>query len=263
MISIKATDLCKEYPLYKSDFDRLKGFLFPKYTPPKFVALKNINFEVPKGEILGIIGTNGSGKSTLSNIISSITYPTSGEIFTKGEVNILSANSGMEYHLTGIENIYFKCTLLGFDTHQIDEIKQDIIDFADIGVHIEQPVRTYSSGMRSRLGFAISINIHPDILIIDEGLAVGDGSFYDKCIDKMQEIKNSGKTIIYITHSVAGMEKFCDKILWLHKGEIIGHCDPLDVILPYCGFAREYAALSNAQRATFKPSLKEYQEKYL
>ncbi len=263
MIAVKCTNLCKEYPLYKNDFDRLKGFLNSRHQVPKFTALKNITFEIEQGEIIGIIGVNGSGKSTLSNIISSITYPTSGEITTHGEVNILSANAGMENHLTGIENIDFKCTLLGFDVQHIEKIKQEIIDFADIGVYINQPVKTYSSGMRARLGFAISIHSNPDILIIDEGLAVGDGSFYDKCINKMQEICNSGRTIIYITHAVVGMDKFCNKIMWLHRGEILGYCKPTEIIMPYCGFTRDYASLSNDERANFAPTLKIYQDKFL
>lgn len=262
-IAIKFKNIEKEYPLYKNDFDRLRSFSNPKRKPQKFVALKNINFEVKKGKIIGIIGVNGSGKSTISNIIAGVSYQSKGEAYVDGDVNILAASSGLENHLTGIENIDFKCTLLGFSQKEIDAMKNDIIEFADIGVHINQPLRTYSSGMRSRLGFAISIHMEPEILIIDEGLAVGDTSFYDKCIDKMNEITKSGKTIVFVTHSVPSMKDFCDEILWVHKGAMVG-CDvPEKIIMPYCGFARDFAGMTNEERAEHQPKLEYYQKKYL
>lgn len=262
-LAIKCTELCKKYPLYSGDFERLKGLFLPFYKPHEFVALSNINLEFKKGEIIGLIGLNGSGKSTLSSIITGITYPSEGSIEVDGEVNMLSANAGMENHLTGLENIDYKCLLLGFSKEKTRAIKEDIINFADIGVHINQPLRTYSSGMRSRLGFAISVNMNPDILIIDEALAVGDNSFTNKCLDKMNEFKEKGKTIIFVSHSVTQMQGFCDKIVWLNKGNIVGVDVPERIIMPYCGFAREFNAMSNEERNNLKISLKEYQEKFL
>lgn len=262
-LAIKCSNLYKKYPLYKGDIERLKGLFLPFYKPDEFVALSDINLELKKGEIVGLIGLNGSGKSTLASMIAGITYPTTGTIEVDGEVNMLSANAGMENQLTGIENIDYKCLLLGFSKQQIQAIKEDIIKFADIGVHIHQPLRTYSSGMRSRLGFAISAHMNPDILIIDEALAVGDNSFTDKCMAKMEEFKKQGKTIIFVSHSVAQMKGFCDKVIWLNKGKIVGIEQPDKIIMPYCGFAREFNGMTNEERAQCKPVLKVYQEKYL
>lgn len=262
-LAIKCTNLYKKYPLYSGDFERLKGLFLPFYKPKEFVALSNINLEFKKGEIVGLIGLNGSGKSTLASIISGITYPSEGTVEVVGDVNMLSANAGMENHLTGIENIDYKCLLLGFSKDQTNAIKDDIIKFADIGVHINQPLRTYSSGMRSRLGFAISVHMDPDILIIDEALAVGDNSFTDKCLAKMNEFKEKGKTILFVSHSVNQMKDFCDKVVWLNKGDFVGEDVPERMLMPYCGFAREFNAMSNDERNNFKVNLKEYQEKFL
>ncbi|AIY82094.1 ABC transporter ATP-binding protein [Clostridium botulinum] len=262
-IAIKCTNLCKRYPLYSRDIERLKGLFLPFYKPKEFVALSDINIEFKKGEIVGLIGLNGSGKSTLSSIISGITYCSEGTVEVNGEVNMLSANAGMENQLTGIENIDYKCLLLGFSKSETNKIKDDIISFADIGVHINQPLRTYSSGMRSRLGFAISVHMNPDILIIDEALAVGDNSFTDKCLVKMDEFKKKGKTIIFVSHSVVQMKDFCDKIMWLNKGKIVGIDIPDKIIMPYCGFAREFNSTTSEERNDLNVTLKHYQEKYL
>jgi len=262
-ISIYCEHINKEYPIYKSEGQRLKGLLFPKFHPNMFTALRDINLTVKKGEILGIIGLNGSGKSTLASIISGITYPTSGIVKTVGEVGMLSVNAGIDNNLTGRENIYYKCVLLGFPPKYVKEIESDIIEFADIGIFIDQPVRTYSSGMRSRLGFAISVFMDPDILIIDEALSVGDNSFADKSLSKMLEFKDKGKTILFVSHAVGQMQDFCDNILWLHRGQILGIDKPEKIIKPYCMFAREFNAMTNEERQTFVPSLKLYQEKCL
>ncbi len=261
--AIKIENMWKEYPMFKSDRERLRTLFSFRYMPKQFTALQDINLEFKKGEITGIIGMNGSGKSTLSSIITGITSPSKGSIKVTGEVNMLSANAGMENHLTGLENIRYKGLLMGLTDKQIIAIRDDIIEFADIGEHIEQPLRTYSSGMRSRLGFSISIHMDPDILIIDEALAVGDNSFSDKCLAKMDEFKKNGKTILFVSHSVTQMETFCDKVLWLHRGNILGVDVPSRIIAPYCGFAREFNAMTNSERAEFKPTLSEYQEKYL
>ena len=235
-VVIKCENLYKEYPMYKGDSERLKALILPYYKPKMFNALKNINLEFKKGEIIGVIGLNGSGKSTLASIISKITFPSSGILSVKGEVNMLSAGVGMDSNLTGVENIEYKGILLGFTKSFISEIKQSIIDFADIGAHINQP---------------------------DEALAVGDNSFTDKCLAKMEEFKQSGKTIIFVSHSVMQMQGFCDKVMWLNKGTILGIEKPDDILMPYCGFAREFNAMTNGEREQFNPTLKEYQEKYL
>ena len=152
---------------------------------------------------------------------------------------------------------------MGFNTEQIDALQDDIVRFADIGLHIDQPVRTYSSGMRSRLGFAISVHMDPDILIIDEALSVGDNSFTDKCLAKMNEFKQRQKTILFVSHSVTQMEGFCDKVIWLHQGRVLGVDVPKQIITPYCGFAREFNAMTPEEKNAFEPSLEHYQKKYL
>lgn len=249
--------------MYKNNFDRLKGFLFPGYQPEEFIALKGIDLRLSKGEILGMIGLNGSGKSTLSSIIAGITYADEGELTVNGEVSMLSASAGMDNYLTGLENIRYKGILLGFTQKEIDAMLPDIVAFADIGEHINLPLRTYSSGMKSRLGFAISVHMDPDILIIDEALSVGDNSFSDKCLRKMQEFKQKGKTILFVSHSVNQMADFCDKVMWLHRGEILGIAKPSDILIPYCGFAREFNVMTSEEKRNFHPTLKQYQEKYL
>lgn len=262
-LAVKCTKIIKRYPMYKGDYERLKGLLLPFYRPEEFIALKGIDLELHKGEIMGMIGLNGSGKSTLSSIIAGISFADDGKLEVDGEVSMLSAGAGLDNYLTGIENIKYKGILLGFSQAQINDIMQDIIDFADIGEHINLPLRTYSSGMKSRLGFAISVHMDPDILIIDEALAVGDNSFTDKCLAKMDEFKQKGKTIIFVSHSVNQMEGFCDRVMWLHKGEILGIEKPADILMPYCGFAREFNAMTPEEKKDFQPSLKLYQEKFL
>lgn len=261
--AVKCENIIKRYPMYKGDFDRLKGLLLPYYKPDEFVALRGINLELCKGEILGMIGLNGSGKSTLASIIAGITYSDEGKLTVNGEVSMLSASAGMDNYLSGIENIRYKGILLGFTKSEINDMMEDIINFADIGEHINLPLRTYSSGMRSRLGFAISVHMDPDILIIDEALSVGDNSFTDKCLAKMNEFKEKGKTIIFVSHSVNQMEGFCDRVMWLHRGEVLGIEQPSRILMPYCGFAREVNAMTSDEKKNFHPTLKEYQEKYL
>ena len=261
--AIKIENMWKEYPMFKSDRERLRTLFSFRYMPRQFTALADINLEFKKGEIIGMLGLNGSGKSTLASIITGITYPNRGKIEVTGEVNMLSANAGMENHLTGLENIRYKGLLMGLNDRQISAIRDDIIEFADIGEHIEQPLRTYSSGMRSRLGFAISVHMNPDILIIDEALAVGDNSFSDKCLAKMDEFKQEGRTILFVSHAVTQMESVCDRVMWLHRGTVLGIDKPDKLIAPYCGFAREFNAMTNTERAQLTPTLTEYQEKYL
>ncbi len=262
-IAVSCKGLYKQYDLFKSNFERFKGLVQPKYHPEVHIALQDINLDFYEGEIVGLIGLNGSGKSTLSSIIAGITYPTKGEVQVQGTVDMLSAGSGMLPYLTGLDNIKYKCMLLGFSKEKTEAIQESIISFADIGTYIRQPVRMYSSGMRSRLGFAISIHMDPDILIVDEALAVGDGSFTDKCLAKMDEFKNQKKTILFVSHSVMQMNGFCDKVVWLHNGSVLGMDVPQKMLMPYCGFTREWNAMTNTEREQLQPVLSEYQKRYL
>ena len=219
--SIKIDNLTKIYKLYKNDKDRFKDLFFGKRYKP-YKALDRLNITLPKGEVIGILGKNGSGKSTLLKMVTGVTFPTDGSIDVNGNVSaLLELTAGFDGNLTGRENIYLKGYGLGFTTEYIDEKMDSIIEFAEIGEYIDQPVRMYSSGMKSRLGFAISINIDPDILVVDEVLAVGDEIFRKKCMDKMNEFKESGKIILFVSHSINQIKSFCTKGLWLHKGRML------------------------------------------
>ena len=221
--------------------------------------MEDISFAFEKGEIVGFVGLNGSGKSTLSQIIAGISRQSAGNLSISGKVSMLSAGVGLNPNLTGRQNIYYKCLLLGFDHRQIKEMEQLIIDFADIGFYIDQPLRTYSSGMRSRVGFAVSVHIDPDILVVDEALAVGDSSFMEKCMERMQHFRESGKTIIFVSHSTSQMEGFCSRVMWLHKGKCLGVEPTGQMLKPYNAFTREWNKMSQEQRAAFVPDLKQYQ----
>lgn len=260
---VSFSHVSKDYTLYSSFSDKLKGLFLNNSKIKTYRAVDDVNFILRQGEVVGLIGLNGSGKSTIASMITGITQPTEGRIRVKGEVNMLAASSGMRPALTGIDNIRFKCLLMGLSNSEIDEIEKEIIDFADIGIYINQPVKTYSSGMVSRLGFAISVHMDPDILIIDEALSVGDNSFSDKCLDKINEFKNKGKTIVFVSHATNQMETFCDRVIWINRGRVIGDGEPKSIIVPYCGFAREYAAMTNEERAYAQPELEFYQNKYL
>lgn len=259
---IVCSHITKDYPLYSTFGEKIKGLIFKENKISTFRALDDVSITMKKGECVGLIGLNGSGKSTLAGIITGITTATKGTVDVKGEVSMLCASSGMRSQLSGLDNIRFKCLLMGYTDKQIKEMEKDIIDFADIGIHIDQPVKTYSSGMRSRLGFAIAVHINPDILIIDEALSVGDSSFTDKCLKKVDEFKQAGKTIVFVSHAVTQMTTFCDRIIWINQGKLIGTGTPDEIIKPYCGFAREFNGMTNEQRKQIMPDLKEYQQKY-
>ncbi len=214
----------KLYKLYDKPMNRLKESLsltHKKYHTEHF-ALDKIDFSVNKGECLGIIGTNGSGKSTLLKIITGVLNPTEGKVRVEGKISaLLELGAGFNMEYTGIENIYLNGTMMGFTEKEMKEKLQDIIDFAEIGEFIYQPVKTYSSGMFARLAFAVAINVEPDILIVDEALSVGDIFFQAKCYKKFNEFKEAGKTIIFVSHDLSSVLKYCDRTLLIHQGKQI------------------------------------------
>lgn len=217
-----------------------------------FCALKDISFKVEKGEVVGILGTNGSGKSTVSNILSGIVSPDKGEAIINGEQALIAIKSGLNNQLTGIENIEFKGALLGFNKSKIEQIKKEVIEFSELGEFINQPVKSYSSGMKSRLGFSISINIDADIIIIDEALSVGDSAFNEKCFDKIQELKARGKTIFFVSHSLSEIKKYCTKGLWIEGGVFKGYGDVDEISQEYSEFTKEFKAKTAAEKKKFK-----------
>ncbi|WP_040207129.1 teichoic acids export ABC transporter ATP-binding subunit TagH [Neobacillus jeddahensis] len=255
--SVTFKGVTKKYKMYKKTSDKLLDLIIPNGYGKDFYALQNISFEADKGDVIGIIGVNGAGKSTMSNIISGVIPPTLGTLQINGEVALISIGAGLNNQLTGRENIELKCLMLGFSKQKIQELMPDIIEFADIGDFIDQPVKKYSSGMKSRLGFAISVNIDPDILVIDEALSVGDKTFYQKCLDKMNNFKEKGKTIFFISHSIGQVKDFCEKALWLEAGGVKAYGPVEEVIPQYEKFIKEYNKMSKEEKKQFNQRVNE------
>ena len=222
-IAIEIKNLTKEYKMYPTKKDRLIEAVFPgAQRHGTFRAMDNLNLEVKKGEILGILGKNGAGKLTLLKMVTGVVTPTSGEIITKGKISsLLELGTAFNMELTGIENIYQHGQVMGLTNEQIEERKQEIIDFADIGEHLYQPVKTYSSGMFARLAFSCAINVDPEILIVDEVLSVGDMAFQLKCFKKFDQFKKAGKTILFVTHSITDVLKNCTRTIIINSGKKI------------------------------------------
>lgn len=233
VISIRG--LKKKYKLYNKPSDRLKdalGFGKNKYTVN--YALKGVDIDIYKGETVGIIGTNGSGKSTILKIITGVLNPTEGTVDVNGRISaLLELGAGFNQEYNGIENIYLNGTMMGFAEKEIEKRLPDILEFADIGDYVYQPVKTYSSGMFVRLAFAVAINIDPEILIVDEALSVGDVFFQSKCYHKFEEFKKSGKTIIFVSHDLSSISKYCDRVMVLNKGDKVAEGKPKEMIDVY------------------------------
>jgi len=223
-VVIRVNHVSKAYQLYDKPIDRLKeSWSLTKHSYHKdFYALNDINLEVNKGECIGIVGTNGSGKSTLLKIITGVLTPSSGTVETKGRISaLLELGAGFNMEYSGLKNIYLNGTLMGYSKEEMDERVKDIIEFAEIGDFINQPVKTYSSGMFARLAFAVAINVDPDILIVDEALSVGDVFFQSKCFRKFNEFQERGKTILFVSHDMGSVMKYCSRCLLINKGEQI------------------------------------------
>ncbi len=238
MIEVK--NLTKIYKIYDKTGDRIKEALFPKKKGEKaqeFFALRDVNFSIEKGETVGIIGKNGSGKSTLLKILTGVINQTTGEKVMGGSVSaLLELGAGFNPEYSGIENIYLNGTIMGIKKEDVDKTVDDIAAFAEIGDFIERPVKNYSSGMFVRLAFAVAINSDPDILIVDEALAVGDYRFQAKCYNKFEELKEKGKTILFVSHDVDAVRRFCTRAIWLDNGKLIMDGDVCEVTSKYMEF---------------------------
>lgn len=222
--AIEVADVTKVYRLYEKPIDRLKESMSisHKNYHRDFYALNSLSFQVKKGETVGIIGTNGSGKSTILKIITGVLTPTTGAVKVNGKISaLLELGAGFNMDYTGIENIYMNGTMMGYTKKEMDAKLQEILDFAEIGDFVYQPVKTYSSGMFVRLAFALAINVDPEILIVDEALSVGDVFFQSKCYRRMEEIRQKGTTILMVTHDMGSIIKYCDRVVLLNKGEFI------------------------------------------
>ena len=234
-IAIKVENLKKVYKLYERRSDRLKEtFGLVKNRHKDHYALNGVNMEICQGETVGIIGTNGSGKSTILKIITGVLNPTEGKITRNGRISaLLELGAGFNMEYNGIENVYLNGTMMGFTDKEIEERLPKILEFADIGDYVYQPVKTYSSGMFVRLAFAVAINIDPEILIVDEALSVGDVFFQAKCYRKFEEFKEMGKTIIFVSHDLSSISKYCDRVYLLNKGDLLGEGSARDMIDAY------------------------------
>ena len=228
MNAIEVRDVTKIYRLYNKPSDRLLETFCPKKSRHRdFYALNGVSFNVEKGTTVGVIGTNGSGKSTILKIITGVLTPSAGEVKVNGTVSaLLELGAGFNMEYTGLENIYMNGTMMGFTKQQMEEKLPEILAFADIGEFVDQPVKSYSSGMFVRLAFALAINVEPDILIVDEALSVGDVFFQAKCYHKMEEIRKRGTTIVMVTHDMSSIIKYCDKVVLLNRGDKLAEGEP-------------------------------------
>ena len=235
-VAIQVKGLEKAYKLYDKPSDRLKealGFSRKKRYKEHY-ALKGVDMTIYQGETVGIIGTNGSGKSTILKIITGVLNPTGGSVHVNGRISaLLELGAGFNMEYNGIENIYLNGTMIGFSKKEIDAKMDDILNFADIGDYVHQPVKTYSSGMFVRLAFAVAINIEPEILIVDEALSVGDVFFQAKCYHKFEEFKEMGKTIVFVSHDLSSISKYCDRVVLLNQGVKLGEGSPKEMIDAY------------------------------
>ena len=226
---------------------KLVGKEKKKSEDKKFYALRNISFQISKGEVVGILGTNGSGKSTMATILAGISEIDEGEMIVNGEQALIAINTGLNNQLTGLENIELKGALLGLKPHRDKEIIDGVADFSELGEFLYQPVKKYSSGMKSRLGFSINLCLDPDILIVDEALSVGDKGFANKCLKRMKELKKEGKTIVFISHALPQVREFCDTALWIEGGEVREY-GKVDTVCDHYSEYVEYLNSLNAQQ---------------
>ena len=266
-IAIQVENLTKVYRLYRKPSDRLRDAMHmlrkDLYTEKR--ALDNVSLTVKRGETVGIIGTNGSGKSTLLKIITGVLNPTEGSVEVNGHVSaLLELGAGFNMEYNGIDNIFLNGMMIGFSEDEIRARMDDILAFADIGEYVYQPVKTYSSGMFVRLAFAVAINIDPEILIVDEALSVGDVFFQAKCYHKFEEFRAKGKTIIFVSHDLSSISRYCDRVILLNKGELRGEGDPKAMIDTYkqllVGLAPKAAGAHAESGDGVNPELLEYGE---
>lgn len=240
-VAIQVNHVTKYFKVYYDKANTLKERLvfWRNSKAEKRVVLKDINLKINKGESVALIGVNGSGKSTLLKLMTKIIYPNEGTIVTNGKLtSLLELGAGFHPDFTGRENIYFNASIFGLTAQQIDARVDDIISFSELGKFIDVPVRTYSSGMYMRLAFSVAINVDAEILLIDEILAVGDQHFQDKCHQKLEELKKSGKTIVIVSHNIGAVKRLCDRAVWIYNGEVYMDGKSEDVIAEYlkvCG----------------------------
>lgn len=255
-VAIRVKNLSKCYQLYAQPHDRLKQFLWRgrRQYYREFWALRNISFDIMPGEVLGIVGRNGAGKSTLLELLCGTLTPTSGNVEVNGRISaLLELGSGFNPEFTGRENVYLSASILGLSKQEIDERFEEIVEFSGIRDFLDQPVKTYSSGMYVRLAFSVATSVNPNILVVDEALSVGDGEFARKSFDRIRAMKEAGKTILFCSHSLYQVEAFCDRVLWLNHGELMQLGEPQEVVQRYSAFLLGGAETESASPASASP----------
>ena len=257
--SVFISKVQKKYKLYNKKSEKYLDFFLVKNFGANFLALDDISFSLNRGDSLGLIGLNGSGKSTLANIIAGCSEQTNGIVKINGTVSSISISSAIDTRLTGVENIMQKGLLLGLKHSEIKRIMPIIIEFSELGPFINQQVKTYSSGMKAKLGFAISVNINPDIIVIDEALSVGDPTFTAKCLNKMNEFRKSGKTIVFVSHSMQIVKEFCNKVLWLEGGKMIAFGECNKVVEKYSEFIKNFNRKNEKDKMEFIDNIRKSQ----
>ena len=262
-VTVAANHVTKRFDLAERQSDKVKAvFKFWGKGIPNFWAVKGVSFEAHAGETIGVIGTNGSGKSTLLEMVAGLTQPTSGQMTINGSTSIIAIGAGMRPKLTGRANIRLKALMQGMTEKEIEAKMDDIIEFSELGDFIDQPVKSYSSGMKSKLGFAISVYSDADIVIIDEALSVGDPTFTQKSMERTKRFKEEGKTIFFVSHSAAQMRQMADRVIWMHYGDI--RMDgPIDEVMPeYERFLKRFNRFSENERLAYQNRYKEAQKKF-
>ncbi len=235
--SIEVKGVTKTFNVYLDKSNTIKESLlsfFSRNRKEKRIVLNDISLKIKKGEAVALIGVNGSGKSTLLKLMTKIIYPNKGKIETNGKLtSLLELGAGFHPDFSGRENIYFNASIFGLTKKEIDARLNDIIEFSELGEHIDNPVRTYSSGMYMRLAFSVAINVDAEILLVDEILSVGDQHFQEKCLNKMKELRREGKTMVFVTHNLGQVNELCDRAIWLHEGKIKMDGKPDEVVPAY------------------------------
>lgn len=260
-VKVRAKYVTKQYEMAPKKSDKMKSVLF-KTNFPKFWAVRGIDFEAYEGETIAVVGTNGSGKSTLMKMVAGIVPPTTGDIEINGETSLIAINAGLKGNISGRENIRLKALMVGMTDTEIDEKMDEIIAFSELGKFIDQQVKTYSSGMKSKLGFAISVHTNPDILIVDEALSVGDATFNRKSLEKIKDFQKQGKTIFFVSHSLGQVREMADRVLWVHYGKVRMFGETTTVMDAYDKFVKDYKGLSPKEQTKYRNDYREKQSNF-
>ncbi|QIL50922.1 ABC transporter ATP-binding protein [Weissella coleopterorum] len=258
--TVRAQGITKNFQLFSTQSEKLKSIFKGNTDGANFWALRGLTFDIEPGDVVGIVGTNGSGKSTLLNVLSGVIPQTSGTLEINGSIGVVAINEGLNWDLTGRENIRLKQLMMGMTNHQIDLAMPEIVEFSELGEFIDQPVKDYSSGMRSKLGFSIVTHNDPDILVVDEALSVGDQNFSKKALTKIREFIADGKTIFFVSHDLEQVREFTNKVMWIQYGQMLNFGPTKQVADEYQAFTQKLDQMSEDERTQFVNHEKQQQQ---